>query len=811
METKMSKQQTPSRDRGTRTGSGHWLRTAAVSTALIMLIVVPPQAQVQGVAQFLGFERDVVPARVGRGEVQLLVGRSTLLSLDRPVTRVSVTEPDIADAMVTSAREVLVHGKAPGTISLLVWQDGGSITNFDVVVRRDLTSLEDRMRQLFPTEPIVVGSNGTSVVVSGIVSSKYVVDNAAALAAGYVETPEAVVNLLRQDEGVASRQVMLQVRFAEVSRTALQELGVSFFTGMDGSNNWLGRTTTQQFPAPNLNQPDESVFDQGSVIGSFGNIFAFSRGDNIGAIIQALETEGVFQSLAEPNLITQNGKEATFLAGGEYPYPVLQGSGLNAAVTIIFKEFGVRLRFTPTIIGDDLIQLQVAPEVSALDFSNAITLQGFRVPALSTRRTETQVELRDGQTFAVAGLLDNTVTESMSKVPGLGDIPILGYLFRSRAYQKNQTELVVMITPHIIQPQSTGVAENLPNLLQPFLPTSEELLPPPAPWSGPSAPETMPETSEEERATTRPDTPAAPVATPALAAPAPLTLVDPTLVAYGSVRPIGRELDLDDERDWLEAELEEAARLRRADLEAAKRLAKAEAKRQEVERQEAERLREVERKEAERQAKVDAKRLEAERREAERLRKAEAKVAERAAEVARREAKAAEKLAREEAKQAAEIAKRDAKAAEKLAREEAKQAAEIAKRDAKAAEKLAREEAKQAAKIAKRDAEAAERFARAEAKRLEAERREAERVAKAEREAAARARTADAKLAREQAEREADLQAVLDEYLAKLNAAQRAIDEVESERSRLVIPVGGAAAAARSDDGDGTPASGQQP
>ena len=350
METQMSKQQARSRDHRNRTGSaGHWLRTVAVSTALIMLIVVPPQAQVQGVARFLGFESDVVPARVGRGEVALLVGRSTLLRLDRPVTRVSVTAPDIADALVTSAREVLVHGKAPGTISLLVWQDGGAITNFDVVVRRDLTSLENRMRQLFPNEPIVVGSNGTSVVVSGIVSSKYIVDNAAALAAGYVETPEAVVNLLRQEEGVASMQVMLQVRFAEVSRSALQELGVSFFTGMAGSNGWLGRTTTQQFPSPDLNQPDKSLFDQGNVVSSFGNIFAFSRGENIGAIIQALETEGVFQSLAEPNLITQNGKEATFLAGGEYPYPVLQGSGVNSAVTIIFKEFGVRLRFTPTI------------------------------------------------------------------------------------------------------------------------------------------------------------------------------------------------------------------------------------------------------------------------------------------------------------------------------------------------------------------------------------------------------------------------------------------------------------------------------
>ena len=713
----------------------HWLRTADVSAILFVLIVVPPKAQVETVSRFLGFDPDVVPTRVAKGEVQLLVGRSTVINFGRPITRVSVTTPDIADAIVTSAHQVLIHGKAPGTISLLVWQDTGEITDYDVVVRRDLTSLEERMRQLFPGEPISVASNGTDVVISGVVSSKYVVDAAAALAVGYVETPEAVVNLLRQPEGVASTQVMLQVRFAEVSRSALQELGVSFFTGMAGNNDWLGRTTTQQFPSPDLNVPDTSTYDQGTAIASFGSIFAFSRGENIGAIIQALETEGVFQSLAEPNLITQNGKEATFLAGGEYPYPVLQGSGVNSAVTIIFKEFGVRLRFTPTVVGDDLIQLHVKPEVSALDFSNAITLQGFRVPALSTRRTETQVELRDGQTFAIAGLLDNTVTESMSKVPGLGDIPILGYLFRSRAYQKNQTELVVMITPHILRPESVGVADSLPNLLQPFLPKAEELLPPPEPWSGPSAPEETSGTTDAALATTTTEADAVttPVATEAAASS---RLVEPTLVAYANVGSIGHRLDLDDERDWLRAELREAERLRKAEAKRAKRLARAEAKRQETERREAEKLQEAERQEAESAAKAE-----------------------------RRAAEASQEVARETAKREAEAAKREAEAVAKLAREEAKRQAETAK---------------QRTKAAKQEAKDAERLARAEERRREAERKEAE-----------RARQIDAKLAREQAKREADLQAVLAEYLARLNDAQQAVDEIESQRSRLVIPMRG--------------------
>ena len=312
------------------------------------------------------------------------------------------------------------------------------------------------LSQLFPNEAITVAANGSDIVIAGTVSNAYVVEKAAAVAAGHVETPENVVNLLRQQEGAASEQIMLRVRFAEVSRTALQELGASFFTNILGHNDFVGRLTTQQFGAPDFDN------DEGLVFSDFLNILAFNTSEDIGVVIKALKTRGLFQSLAEPNLITQNGTEAMFLAGGEYPYPILQG--VTGAVTVMFKEFGVRLRFTPTIVGPDRIHLKVSPEVSALDFSNSITISGFRVPSLTTRRTDTEVELRDGQTFAIAGLIDNTVTETMSKIPGLGDIPILGLLFKSRAYQKNHTELVVMITPHIIRPDSPGVAPRLPNL-----------------------------------------------------------------------------------------------------------------------------------------------------------------------------------------------------------------------------------------------------------------------------------------------------------------------------------------------------------
>jgi pilus assembly protein CpaC len=399
------------------------------------------------------------------------------LNIGSAIARVSLTVPDIADALVTSPTQLLIHGKQPGTISLFVWDRGGSIKTYEVKVRRDLSMLGAHFKQLFPGEPIEVRGSGKDVVLSGMVSSTYVREKAADVAAGYVEKKENVVNLLRQQEGVASNQVMLRVRFAEVSRSALTELGVSF--GAHGfKNDWFGRTTTGQFSAPEWDEDGKFVFSD------FLNIFVFNAKEGLASVIRALKNKGLFQSLAEPNLVSTSGKEASFLAGGEYPYPVIQSGSSSNAVTIMFKEFGIRLTFTPTVLGGDLINLKVKPEVSALDFANAITLQGFRIPALSTRRTETEVELRDGQTFAIAGLMNNTLTNSMSKIPGIGDIPILGLLFRSKAHLKNQTELVVMITPSIIRKNQPGVSEGLPSLIEPYMGPPERSLPNPHPYVG---------------------------------------------------------------------------------------------------------------------------------------------------------------------------------------------------------------------------------------------------------------------------------------------------------------------------------------
>ena len=412
--------------------------------------------------------------------VKLMVGRSAVVDIGTPIQRVSLTSPDVADAMVTSASQLLVNGKAPGTISMFVWERGGALRQYEIVVLRDLARLNDQIKRLFPGEAIDAQSSGKSIVLSGTASSKELADKAGVVAAGYVEKADDVINLLKLQEGVASNQVLLRVRFAEVSRTALTELGISLFTSPLGIHNTLGRVTTQQFAAPGFDelqwtkQSSDFGADVTSAQGKFTfsdflNLFLFSEKYDLGAMIRALSTRGLFQSLAEPNLVAESGKDASFLAGGEIPIPVAQGTGGNVAISVQYKEFGIRLSFTPIVSGTR-VHLRVKPEVSTLDFANAVTLQGFRIPALSTRRTDTELELNDGQTFAIAGLLNNTATQTLSKIPGIGDIPILGLLFKSKAAQKNQTELVVMITPQILTRNSIGVTPNLPRQQEPYLP-----------------------------------------------------------------------------------------------------------------------------------------------------------------------------------------------------------------------------------------------------------------------------------------------------------------------------------------------------
>src|SRR5256712_9368347 len=470
--------------------------------------------------------------------VHLVVGRSAVLDTGAPIARVSLTSADVADAMVTSANELLINGKAPGTISMFVWNRAGALRRYEIVVQRDLGRLSDQLKQLFPGEPIAAQSSGKSIVLSGSVSRKSVVDDALSIAAGYAEKKEDVVNLLQIAESGASNQVMLRVRFAEVSRSALTELGASFFTSPNGQfHNVIGRTSTQQFSAPIF---DNQTSGNKLVFSDFLNFFLWDFKHDLGAVIKALQNKGLFQSLAEPNLVAESGKEASFLAGGEIPVPIAQPSGGTVAVTIQYKEFGIRLNFTPVINGDR-VHLKVRPEVSTLDFANGVTLQGFRIPALSTRRMETELELQNGQTFAIAGLINNQMNKTLQKVPGIGDIPILGLLFRSEAAQKDRTELVVMITPEILPRNSRGVTGDLPRLQEQYLPPIDpkkaKETPPPAfksPATGFSVSSTpAPPTTTNATATT----PASDAANAAAKVQALTPSTQPLLVLPGDTLP----------------------------------------------------------------------------------------------------------------------------------------------------------------------------------------------------------------------------------------------------------------------------------
>src|SRR5262249_29455182 len=293
-----------------------------------------------------------------------------------------LTSADIADAMVTSPNQLLLNGKMPGTISLFVWDRAGAIRRYEVVVQRDLSHLTEHIRQLFPGEPISVQSTGRTIVLAGAVSSKDVIEKAVDLAGGYVEKKDEVVNLLKLQENAASNQVLLRVRFAEVSRSALTELGASFFTSPLGVKNTIGRVTTEQFPSVGFDDLRYTKAGGGwgdPVTGASGkftfsdflNLFLFNEKYDLGTMVRALQTKGLFQSLAEPNLVAESGKEASFLAGGEFPIPIAQPSSNGISIVVTFKEFGVRLSFTPTIVGDR-VKLKVKPEVSTLDFTNAV-------------------------------------------------------------------------------------------------------------------------------------------------------------------------------------------------------------------------------------------------------------------------------------------------------------------------------------------------------------------------------------------------------------------------------------------------------
>jgi len=410
------------------------------------------------------------------GNLVVTVGKSLILDTPTDLQRVSVANGDLADALAVTPREALINGKAPGETSLIVWQQDGSRAMYDLTIRQNTARIEavrHEMERSLAGQDVSFDFENDTVFLRGTARDLSSAERAAAMAA----TLGKVVNLLRVQVPAPEPQILLRVRFADVDRAATSSLGMNLLS--TGGANTVGQVTTGQFgPALPQIQGNGVQFTLSDAL----NVFLFRPDLNLGTMIKALEARNLLQMLAEPNVLTLNNKAASFVAGGEFPFPVVQGGASVGAVTIQFREYGVRIRFLPVVTPRGSIRLQVTPEVSSLDYSNALQFQGFTIPALATRRVDTQVELSSGQSFVIAGLLDNTITESLNKIPGIGDIPILGKLFQSRSRTRNNSELMVLVTPELVTPIPAG--GKLPEVRMPeaFLPGTAKTAPrtPPA-------------------------------------------------------------------------------------------------------------------------------------------------------------------------------------------------------------------------------------------------------------------------------------------------------------------------------------------
>ncbi|MBD0371397.1 MAG: type II and III secretion system protein family protein [Pyrinomonadaceae bacterium] len=412
-------------------------RLVTTLCAALMTVSVWSSAQAQETSYTASFKNTKETV-----SVNVLVGQSRVINFDRDIGRFSVSNPEIAEAVLVAPNQVLVNGKAFGQVNFIAWETGGErFLVFDVFVRANLSLIDSQIRALFPKDNINLSQANGSVVISGSVKDPNTATQVQAVveAAGF-----KTVNMLSSPVKNAA-QVQLSVRVAEVSRNRLKDLGTSFaYQGRPGVGGYS-----------NSGGGPSSIGDVvgGVMGGTLSNALnVFVMGGNTLAMLRALQTQGALRALAEPNIIAMDGQTASFLAGGEFPVPIVQGSGDRNNVTIVFKEYGVRLNFKPTIIDEDHIRLELEPEVSTIDFSNGVKFDGFIVPALRTRRAKTGIELRDGQSFALAGLLDNNETRTFSKVPLVGDIPILGNLFKSKSFQKNETELMFIVTAQLVKP-----------------------------------------------------------------------------------------------------------------------------------------------------------------------------------------------------------------------------------------------------------------------------------------------------------------------------------------------------------------------
>ena len=438
---------------------------ASLAFTLVILAVGLQGAPMQG----------IVPSE---GQVlHILEGKSVVINVQTPLTRVLGSNPKVIETLAISPTQVVVEGKGAGNSSLILWDEAGHSQMMDVIVDLDIVGLRTAIEHAYPNQQIDVQADGNRIILSGSVLSTKEDDDIKKMATFY--SPQIVDSLTVPI--IHDRQILLEVKFAEVDRTRIDQLGINILS--TGITNTLGTISTQQFGPPSGGQGTTSgnILTGKPFQGQTGslsvtdllNVFLFRPDLNLGATIRDLQQKAVLQILAEPTLLALNGQKASFLAGGQFPFPIVQAGQNIGAVTIQFKPFGVQLDFTGTITGDNVIRLHVAPEVSTLDFTNSISISGFVVPAISSRKAETEVELKDGQSFGIAGLLDHRAQIQLSKIPGIGDIPILGQLFRSKSTNRSNTELLVIVTPHIVDPVQGAPSPVVPNLAVPFLDNSK--------------------------------------------------------------------------------------------------------------------------------------------------------------------------------------------------------------------------------------------------------------------------------------------------------------------------------------------------
>jgi len=441
-------------------------RLLTLCTMAAVISCRPAMAQVAGAPQT---QLPSAENPDGNQVLHILVGHSVVIRTKPRLTRVLVGNPAVVTTATTAANEVVVTATAAGSSSVVLWQENNQSRIVDVFADLDASLLREAIARSFPREQIQAEAEEDRVVLTGIASVPAIADQIAKMAVPFSKN---VVNSIRIAPPTRQKQVMVKVRFAEVDRTKLTTFGINLLS--TGAANTPGTITTGQFGNVGLGTSGSLTgtigaptqgFTTQETISSLLNIFFFRPDLNLGATISDLQQKNVLEILAEPNLLAANGEPARFLAGGELPYPVVSGAAGATTVSVQFKPFGVKLEFTATVEEDNTIRLKVFPEVSSLDYTNAVTISGFTLPAIATRHAETVVELRDGQSFGIAGLLDQRTTAQFAKVPGIGDIPILGALFRSRSMNHTNSELLVIITPSIVDPAvAPTAAPELPKM-----------------------------------------------------------------------------------------------------------------------------------------------------------------------------------------------------------------------------------------------------------------------------------------------------------------------------------------------------------